>query len=66
MIRVLGFYRQKARYVINSAKMLLKEYDGEVPKSMKELNRFPGVGNKVAGGFLLPYQFKSIMEEIEK
>ncbi len=47
-IKSTGFYRNKAKNVIAMCQMLLKEYGGEVPKTMDELVKLPGVGRKTA------------------
>lgn len=43
-----GFYKNKAKNIINSANILLREYHGEVPRKMEELTVLPGVGRKTA------------------
>ncbi|MDX6504705.1 MAG: endonuclease [Gaiellaceae bacterium] len=43
-----GFFRQKARSVRGTMKMLLEEFDGEVPRRIEELVRLPGVARKTA------------------
>jgi endonuclease III len=43
-----GFYRQKAKAVRGTMKMLLEEFDGEVPRRLEELIRLPGVARKTA------------------
>ncbi len=43
-----GFYRAKARYIREAAKVIVSEYNGQVPQSMDELIRLPGVGRKTA------------------
>lgn len=43
-----GFYRQKAKSLRGSMKMLLEEFDGEVPRQLEELVRLPGVARKTA------------------
>jgi len=43
-----GFYRQKARSLRRSMQMLLEEFDGEVPRTLTELVRLPGVARKTA------------------
>ena len=48
ILKKIGFFNQKTSYIINTAKKLLKEYNGKVPETMHELKSFPGVGNKVA------------------
>jgi endonuclease-3 len=43
-----GFYRQKAKAIRGTMKMLLEEFDGEVPRKLDELVRLPGVARKTA------------------
>jgi len=43
-----GFYRQKAKSLRGTMKMLLEEFDGEVPRQLEELVRLPGVARKTA------------------
>lgn len=47
-----GFYRNKAKNVIAAAKMVLEDFDGELPRTMKELITIPGVGRKTANVIL--------------
>ena len=47
-VRPTGFYRNKARSLIGAAQALLERHRGEVPASMEELYRLPGVGRKTA------------------
>ena len=44
----INFYRNKARNIQNSARMIIQEYGGKVPKTMEELLRLPGVARKTA------------------
>jgi endonuclease-3 len=48
ILKKIGFYNQKAHYIRETAKRIIKDYSGKVPESMHELKSFPGVGNKVA------------------
>ena len=41
-----GFYRQKARSLRGTMRMLLDEFDGEVPRTLAELTQLPGVARK--------------------
>ena len=43
-----GFYRQKAKAIRGTMRMLLEEFDGEVPRTLEELTRLPGVARKTA------------------
>jgi len=47
-IKSTGFYRNKAKNIINSARMIIKDYGGEVPSKMEDLLKLPGVGRKTA------------------
>jgi endonuclease III len=47
-IYATGFFRQKAKAIRGTMKMLLEEFDGEVPRSLAELLRLPGVARKTA------------------
>ncbi|MCX7626446.1 MAG: endonuclease III [Candidatus Sumerlaeaceae bacterium] len=48
LIRSTGFYRNKARALKGMAKALVEHYGGEVPGTMEELVKLPGVGRKTA------------------
>ena len=47
-IRTTGFFRNKTRSIQGACKMLVEEFDGEVPKTMEELLQLPGVARKTA------------------
>jgi endonuclease-3 len=47
-IYATGFFRQKARSLRGTMRMLLEEFDGEVPRRLEELIRLPGVARKTA------------------
>ena len=47
-IYATGFFRQKARSIQGAARVLLEEFDGEVPTRLDDLVRLPGVGRKTA------------------
>lgn len=48
IIHSLGLYRGKAQRIVECAQMVVSDYGGEVPHTMKELQRLPGVGRKTA------------------
>lgn len=50
ILRPIGFYRTKARYVIETAARVEK---GGVPRTLEGLLEFPGVGRKVANCVLV-------------
>jgi endonuclease III len=43
-----GFFRQKTRSIRGTMRMLLEDFDGEVPRRIEELVRLPGVARKTA------------------
>jgi endonuclease-3 len=47
-IRPTGTFRQKARNLRGAMRVLLEEFDGEVPTRLEDLVRLPGVGRKTA------------------
>lgn len=51
-IRQLGLYRNKAKNIKAMSKELIDRFNGEVPKTMKELTSLSGVGRKSANVIL--------------
>ncbi len=47
-IHSLGFYHNKAKNLIACSRKLVREFGGEVPRSLEELTSLPGVGRKTA------------------
>lgn len=43
-----GFYRAKTKNILAAAKMVAGEFSGEVPKTIEEILRLPGVARKTA------------------
>jgi len=48
VVHSLGFYRQKARNLLGMARIVVDDYDGEIPGNMVDLLRLPGVARKTA------------------
>lgn len=48
LIRSTGFFRNKAKNLIDCATQLLERHQGQVPESLDELVALPGVGRKTA------------------
>src|SRR5215471_17168610 len=48
IIRSTGFFRQKAKSLKGSAALLLQQHGGDIPKSIAELTKLPGVARKTA------------------
>lgn len=44
----VGFYKNKAKQILDISKILIEKYNGEVPKTIEELIQFKGVGRKTA------------------
>jgi endonuclease-3 len=51
-IRTIGLYNTKAENIIKTSKLLLDEYDSQVPDDRDSLERLPGVGRKTANVIL--------------
>ena len=43
-----GFFRMKAKHILETCYILLQEYGGEVPADFEALQKLPGVGRKTA------------------
>jgi len=48
IIRSTGFYNNKTKSLIGMGTVLVERYGGEIPRSLAELTRVPGVGRKTA------------------
>ena len=47
-IRSTGFYRNKAKSIVGSAKKIVSDFGGKIPKTMAELLTVPGAARKTA------------------
>ena len=47
-IRSTGFYRQKAKHILATARIIHLKFDDKVPRTMDDLLTLPGVGRKTA------------------
>ncbi|MEO0982644.1 MAG: endonuclease III [Pseudomonadota bacterium] len=47
-IKTIGLWRNKAKNVVALSRMLIDEFDGDVPRTREDLVRLPGVGRKTA------------------
>ncbi len=47
-VKSIGLYKGKSKNIVNSAKTIVREYNSDVPKSVDELVKLPGVGRKTA------------------
>lgn len=44
----LGFFRQKAKHIVEACRIIVDEHGGEVPDTMEALTSLPGVARKTA------------------
>lgn len=47
-----GFYKSKARHIIETSKLILEKFNGNIPDNLEELTQLPGVGRKTANVIL--------------
>jgi endonuclease III len=52
LIRQTGFYHAKARSIIAAARKIKADFDGKLPKTLKEMISIPGIGRKSANVIL--------------
>jgi endonuclease-3 len=52
VIKSTGFFRNKTKSLIGMAQALVAEHGGEVPRTMEQLRKLPGVGRKTANVIL--------------
>jgi endonuclease-3 len=52
LIKPTGFFRQKARTIIECSRALVERFGGEVPRRMEDLVTLPGIGRKTANVIL--------------
>jgi len=48
IVRPCGFYRTKAKDLVEASQMLLRDFGGKVPDNMDDLLKLPGIGRKTA------------------
>ena len=48
IVRPCGLAPQKSKAISNLSKILVEQFDGQVPEDMAELDKLPGVGHKTA------------------
>ena len=52
IIKPTGFYRLKARRIIEASRKMVELFSGQVPSNMDDLLKIPGIGRKTANGIL--------------
>ena len=53
LIHPCGFYKNKAKNIKATAKIIVEKYNGRVPETMEDLMALPGVGRKTANVVML-------------
>ena len=58
-IKTIGLYRSKAKHLMETCRILVEQFNGEVPSTREALETLPGVGRKTANvvlnvGFVQP------------
>jgi endonuclease-3 len=51
-INTIGLHNSKAKHIIQTCRILLEQYGGEVPQTRQQLEALPGVGRKTASVML--------------
>lgn len=51
-IKTIGLYNSKAKNIIETCKILVEKYNGNIPRTRKALEALPGVGRKTANVIL--------------
>lgn len=52
-IRKITFFKNKAKHIQESCRILLEKYDGKVPENLEDLLQLPGIGRKTANAILI-------------
>jgi len=47
-IKTIGLYKSKAKHLIQTSKILIDQFNSQVPRTREELESLPGVGRKTA------------------
>lgn len=47
-IKSISYPNNKAKHLVGMARMLITEFNGEIPSDVKEMQKLPGVGRKTA------------------
>lgn len=61
IISSCSFFNNKAKNIINMAKQVMQEFNGEIPLDQKNLKQLSGVGQKTANVVLLEYCDANLM-----
>ena len=48
LIKKIGIFRVKAKSIFNLSRIIIRDYNGKVPRTFEQLEKLPGVGHKTA------------------
>ncbi|TXI20793.1 MAG: endonuclease III [Nitrosomonas sp.] len=51
-IKRIGLYKTKAKNILATCQLLIRDYQGDVPRTREQLEKLPGVGRKTANVIL--------------
>jgi endonuclease-3 len=60
-IKSVGLYQAKANYLYNMSKLLIENFNGQVPNNLEQLLTLPGVGRKTANVILNTLHNKNVI-----
>lgn len=60
-VKSVSYPNAKARHLVDLSRMLVNEFNGEIPQTIEELTRLPGVGRKTANVMMAVAFGKSAM-----
>lgn len=52
IIKSVNYFRTKAKRIVDLSRMIVEDFKGEIPDTVSELIKLPGVGEKTANVFL--------------
>ena len=60
IIRQVNYHKTKAKHIIQTSRILIKEYKGKIPHNLNKLLELPGVGRKIGNVFLAVHNHPAI------
>ncbi len=53
ILRPINYYKKKAKYIKEVARMIVEEFNGKIPDNIEDLTKLPGIGRKSASVILV-------------
>jgi endonuclease-3 len=60
IIRQVNYHKTKAKHIIQTSRILIKDYGGKIPHNLNKLLELPGVGRKTGNVFLAVHNHPAI------